>query len=583
MSAAHSQVSSHLILHMKLFKIWIAYNMRSVRDIPPKTTGLLVLTIVSLASVIASPHSKVEESFNLQATHDVYYHGIRPALASWWHSYDVGALPYDHLKYPGVVPRTFLGPIILAASCRLVGLLFWPLFDLSSRPLLVQSLSRIVLLSLNLHAMYRLGGAADSRFAPHRHRPRVGGYLFLITSAQFHLPYYFGRTLPNVFALVAVTHAYADWLSGRSQRAAALLVFAAAVFRCDILILLFAVGLAMLLRRDMTVLEALRTGVATVFASLMMTVPVDSILWCRPLWPEGEVFIFNAVENKSSEWGTSSWHWYFSSALPKALLLTALLIPLSVLRLPEVGKVVLKRREENGPGGHLLTDLWDVLFDLRVVPFFLPIVAFVACYSCLPHKEMRFIFPALPMLNVAAAMGLERLHQAAFPVLVEGKEKVKSRHIWDYFALLLFLGGVGSVAASAAGNAIFVAVSSRNYPGGDALMILRDHIENIPEIHAVVAHVDVASAMSGVSLFSQRAASYSGENSGVRWSFSKSGYEKKNEIGKLHLGAFTHLLSEARDVKGFQVIGVAQGHPRFDLRKMRVDTQDRIFVLERRS
>ena len=128
MSAAHSQASSHLILHLKLFKIWIAYNMRSVRDIPPKTTGLLVLTIVSLASVIASPHSKVEESFNLQATHDVYYHGIRPALASWWHSYDVGALPYDHLRYPGVVPRTFLGPIILAASCRLVGLLFWPLF-----------------------------------------------------------------------------------------------------------------------------------------------------------------------------------------------------------------------------------------------------------------------------------------------------------------------------------------------------------------------------------------------------------------------------------------------------------------------
>lgn len=157
----------------------------------------------------------------------------------------------------------------------------------------------------------------------------------------------------------------------------------------------------MLVFQEVTFLRGLRTGFIWGAASLLATVSVDSLFWGRWLWPEGEVLYFNTALNKSSEWGVFPWHWYFSSALPRTLHFTIplILLALSGIRPPTSLHNVVPLQS------HFMTAPYAN--SIRYYTF--PSLVFIFLYSFLAHKELRFILPVIPLLVMAAAVGLDQM------------------------------------------------------------------------------------------------------------------------------------------------------------------------------
>lgn len=71
-------------------------------------------------------------------------------------------------------------------------------------------------------------------------------------------------------------------------------------FRCDVLLLVVPTSLYLLLTRRCAPIELILHGSIAAGCSLIATVTIDSVFWGRWLWPEGEVFYFNAILQKSS-------------------------------------------------------------------------------------------------------------------------------------------------------------------------------------------------------------------------------------------------------------------------------------------
>ncbi|KHG19597.1 Man(7)GlcNAc(2)-PP-Dol alpha-1,6-mannosyltransferase -like protein [Gossypium arboreum] len=186
----------------------------------------LLLGSIAAFYVFMVPYTKVEESFNIQAMHDILYHR---------HHLD----NYDHLEFPGVVPRTFIGaflasifssPIVLA-----VQLLHLP--KIYSLIIVRLALGCIILSTLSF-----LRIQVRNKFGH-----QVEAFFVIFTAIQFHLLFYCSRALPNILAMGVVNLAYGHWLKGNFYTALNYLVFATTIFRCDIVLLLCPLGLEFLL------------------------------------------------------------------------------------------------------------------------------------------------------------------------------------------------------------------------------------------------------------------------------------------------------------------------------------------------
>ncbi|GLB40722.1 putative alg9-like mannosyltransferase family protein [Lyophyllum shimeji] len=391
-----------------------------------------LIFIIGWAHVILAPYTKVEESFNLHATHDLLMWGPPSNTLHY----------YDHFTFPGAVPRTFVGSVLLSWLSE-------PVIALASRKGLVrakpdlQIIARLVLASANAFGLCLIRRAVSRRFG------RLSGLLFaLLTVTQFHLPFWMGRTLPNMFALLPVNIATSLLIdrapnktkpSDRSITAAvALLTFTTVVFRAEVLLLLAPLVLQSLLHRHITLPKVVKVGLISGLLSLTLTVVVDSYFWDQAyLWPELAGLYFNVYLGKSSEWGTSPRLAYWTSHLPK-LLLSAL--PLSIV---------------------------GFLLDQRIRDLLFPFLAFIGLIT----------------FNVAAARGARWL---------------VSRPKSTLLGRLLFLAVPACLGLNIALTGLLTLTSMNNYPGGEALVLFHQLYPQFPRAHV---HISNLAAQTGASIF----------------------------------------------------------------------------------
>lgn len=223
----------------------------------------------------------MEESFNVQAIHDILYYGL-----------DVSK--YDHLEFPGVVPRTFIGALAIATPTVLAKFVA----EIMGLPkLFVLKFARMVLGFAAVNSIVFLKKAVDKEMGN-----GVGAAFLLITMLQFHLPYYMSRPLPNSLALVVTNYALAHWIHPKSSKSIGLTIFllsfAVVVLRCDVLLLAGLVGLHLLFSKKISFIQGITTGIGSVIVSLILTTGVDSFFWRGLIWPEGHVLWFNTALNK---------------------------------------------------------------------------------------------------------------------------------------------------------------------------------------------------------------------------------------------------------------------------------------------
>jgi len=433
------------------------------RELTPSPDAVLtgLLPALILLHLVVAPYTKVEESFNLQAAHDVLVYGTPVTDV---HRKLTGS--YDHFTFPGAVPRSFIGALVLAGvSQPFVWLAGFRHAQFVVR--LVLGLTNGAALVFFKHNVAKVYGEPTAR------------WYVVLQAAQFHVLFYASRTLPNSFAFALSTVAAAFFLPSHNRRdriprqrlAIASLVFAAVIFRAEVGLLLamhMACTFLDFTTKAAVLAERLAVPLAVAgAAALAVSLPIDSYFWQRPLWPELWAFWFNTVRGGASAWGTSPFYWYFTSALPRLLLNPVVLL------------------------------LWTVATSQSstvkaAYQLMIPNLLFVTLYSLLPHKEARFIFYVVPPLTVIAALG------ANYTVT----RRVKSR-FYRYVTYVL----AASIPLTFAVSTAMLVFSSLNYPGGEALTALSRIIRDDPAAAAAVpVHADVLACMTGVTLFGTAAA-----------------------------------------------------------------------------
>ncbi|TPX33102.1 hypothetical protein SmJEL517_g03915 [Synchytrium microbalum] len=471
----------------------------------------------------------VEESFHLQATHDIMLYG------------PINMTLYDHFTFPGAVPKSFM-PSLLLSFLASPSLLAYKQSWISKFD--IQIVVRVVLGGLTVLSLASIRDAVKARFGKD-----VAAWYSIIGMTEFHLLYYGSRTLPNTFAFVATNYALACWILGdvdedgqsssgikdapgsssaatgskdgsKSSNSSSekkqpkqetpksnskpkqltegltqmiqIFCFTAAVLRAEISVFAASIILVEWILHPSIISQSIIVGYQAAAMSVAMTVSVDMYFWNELwMWPEAKSFIYNVVYGKSSNWGVEPWHAYFSMHLPK---LMPLALPISIY-----GVVISFSGSSNA----------------KIRKYLIPALMYVSMYSILPHKEWRFVIYVIPLFNMAASVSLVSI--------------LKSTN--NHSSKMLLTGSIlAALLSTFTYSLLQLYVSSMNYPGGIALARL--HTLYPPSTQLYI-HLDTYTCTTGASLFGQL---------NNEWKYSK--YENHTSLSEYVDFGYTHLITE---------------------------------------
>ncbi|KAH3900732.1 related to Dol-P-Man:Man(7)GlcNAc(2)-PP-Dol alpha-1,6-mannosyltransferase [Saccharomycodes ludwigii] len=423
------------------------------QPLPFWTISDSLLIVVITLHLIVVPYTKVEESFNLQAIHDILNYGI----------FDISK--YDHLKFPGVVPRTFVSALIISVLSKP-----FTYFNNSQTQLDSQIIARAMVGLLNGLSLIYLKYQAQkkdkielNKIVKTKVNSSIGNWFNVFTLTQFHLMFYSTRTLPNFMLSLPLSNIALAWcVNGKFAQSILLLCFSGIIFRMELGVFAVSLTIVLLLAKEISVKRVIRLVIIGVGLGLGVTMTIDSYFWQRWTVPELESFVFNVVGGKSKNWGTSPFLTYFTGYL------LMIFLPPTVLMLNWAG---LKNCIN-----YNLKYVWACSF-LHII-----------LMSFQPHKEWRFIVYSIPGITLLGASG------ASFLFSTLNNESVLNTVI----CLLISLSPLLSFAISL----VFLYISSWNYPGGEALQVFNNYILS-KNVSDVSVHMDVASCMTGVSLFGE--------------------------------------------------------------------------------
>lgn len=248
------------------------------------------------------------------------------------------------------------------------------------------------------------------------------------------------------------------------KRAIGVLTAVGVVFRSELALLLGSHAFYLLIQRRISLdplQDILPSGLLGLIIGLLVSVPVDSYFWQHfPTWAELSGFMYNIMEGKAVDWGTSPFYFYFVSSLPRLVfnpLAYYLCIPMALSMRP------------------LRKPARDIV---------LPNLFFVFLYSFQPHKEWRFIVYVIPPLLATAAAGAAWIWNRRAKVLM-----------YRFLSLCL----IASTFASFGASFTMLAISRLNYPGAEALNRL--HTIANGEKRTINVHMDTLTCMTGVTHF----------------------------------------------------------------------------------